>query len=544
MKRITPIGLVVLLAACGPRQPPAKLDLPRPVTVIELDDRAPLRPVSVAGSVAAWRQDDVAFEVSGRIVSMVQQGTLLRGQWREGGEVKQQGQVIARIDPEPYRIARDNAKANLEVAQRELAAAQVRLDKVLPAQLTAAKAQVVRAEAEFQRNKEARERNAVSEVDLIRATADRDTRLANQAEIEANVAQQEAQIDSLRAQVLQAQEAVNQAEFDLGNCVLYAPFDGEVAELYSVAGGFARKGEPVAQLVMMDPVNIDVAVSAEQAASVSIGDTVNVFLPGDAEPSQGAVFEKSSVADQETRTFRISVFCRNWRHIPGVAPDDPRMKLPRIERFQELARQEARSGTGPVLVEEKRALRRDAEGEFVWVFEGVRHGDAIRSGMVIPMRKARVKTTDHVFNVQGIMTFRGLESPGDMTPGDVIAWDVPDGFEGKEVLMAEQQWKLRPGQVVTAVLDRYVPPLGHWVPLRALQTTDDRNGTVYVVQEAVVRVVPVRLTNKIGDMFRVEPVDEAGKQLVRTGASLVVDYVHFLADGERVKITQTRELAK
>ncbi|MHC4850056.1 MAG: HlyD family secretion protein [Planctomycetota bacterium] len=507
---------------------------------MELGDRAPLRPVQVPGSVVAWREDDVAFEVSGRNVEMVELGTYRKGRWLEGGEIKRQGEIIARVDPEPYQIARDTAQADLAVAKRILASAVIELEQVLPAQQKAAAAQLVRAGAELDRYTEAFKSKSVSEVEVIRARAERDSRSANVEELLAQVEQQKARLETLRARIKQSEEAVRQAKLDLRNCTLFAPFDGEVAELYSVAGGYARSGSRVAHIIMMDPVKVDVALSEENASRTTIGDSVNVFLPGDSEPTSGAVFEKSSTADPETRTFRISVFVRNYRQIAKVPPGDPRLKHPRIGRFQYAYREHARSGKGPYMVEEEFVLRKDPGGTFVWRMEGYKRGQPIRTGALISVSKVRVDTTDYVRNLQGIMRFRGVADTGELKEGDLLAWGIPEDFTGGQVLLAQERWKLRPGQVVTAILERDVPPAGHWVPLRALATEDRASGRVYVVDEDKVRIVKVRITNSISEFFRIEPVDEDGRTLLKTGARLVVDYIHFLSDGESVKVTRTR----
>ncbi|MHC4938504.1 MAG: HlyD family secretion protein [Planctomycetota bacterium] len=532
-------ALILTVCACKDRAPPPPPDLPRPVTVMELTDGAPLRPVRAPGSVVAWREDDVAFEVSGQIIEMAELGANLLGRWEEGGKTLRDGQVLARINPEPYKIALDLAEADVQVAKERLASARVQLEKVLPAQQKAADAQLRRAKAEYERNEEAFRTNAVSQVDLIRAEADRDTRDAKVQELAAEVEQQKAQIAILAALVEEKEEAQRQAQYDFDRCTLHAPFNCEVSRHYAVAGGYARTGERVAHLIMMDPVKIDVAVSAESAERVTIGDSVFVYLPGDSEPTLGAVFEKGSTADPETRTFRISIFARNWRHIAKVPAGDPRLEHPRIERFQFAARERERTGEGPVLIEEKRALRKDAEGNFVWVMVGLKRDSAIRTGQLIEVRKVRVKPTDYLINMQGIMRFRGIEPTTELDDLSVIAWDVPEGFEGTKVLFAQEQWKLRPGQVVTTILERQVPQPGLWVPLRALATEGEKEGRVYAVEQDTVRVVHVRITESVGEFFRIEPVDEAGRELVKPGARLIVDYIHFLGDGERVKVTKT-----
>ena len=544
MARALATLLSIVACACGSREKPKPPVRPRPVTVMVLADRAPLRPIRVPGSVVAWREDDVAFEVNGRIVEMVELGTYLDGQWREGGKIERQGEVLARVDPEPYEIARDTAQANLDVARSEVETARIRLDRVLPAQEKAAAAQLVRAQAEFERNKAARERNAVSEVDLIRATADRDTRAAKIEEVKAAIEEQKATIEALEAGVKQAEQALRQAQLDVDNCTLYAPFDGEVSQLYSVAGGYARTGSRVAHVVMMDPVKVDFALSSESAARISLGDSVNLLLPGDSEPTVGFVIEKATTANPETRTFRVSVFARNWLQIPNVPAGDKRLEKTRIARFQYVVREHAFSGVGPYLIEETRALRKDAEGAYVWLMVGYKQGQPIRTGALIPLRKVRVEPTDYVRNMQGIMRFRGISDSGDLEAGSMVAWGVPDDFPGGEVLLAQEQWKLRPGQVLSAILQKDVPPAGHWVPLRALRTDDGKAGKVYVVADDVVHIVDVRIAEDISDVFRVEAVDEKGRQHLRPGARLVVDYIHFLSDGEPVQVTRTREVAR
>ena len=89
-------------------------------------------------------------------------------------------------------------------------------------------------------------------MDFIRATADRDS--------------SEAQFE--------------QADYDLERCILYAPFPGEVSEVYIEAGGYVQKGNAVAHLVMMDPIKVDISVSAKTAERLKLRDSVHLFLSG------------------------------------------------------------------------------------------------------------------------------------------------------------------------------------------------------------------------------------------------------------------------
>ena len=48
---------------------------------------------------------------------------------------------------------------------------------------------------------------------------------------------------------------------------------------------------------------------------------------------------------------------------------------------------------------------------------------------------------------------RELSDIGKLTPGTLIAMDVPDDFkDGDQVLVANKQWRLRPGQLIPVFL--------------------------------------------------------------------------------------------
>ncbi|MHC4952489.1 MAG: efflux RND transporter periplasmic adaptor subunit [Planctomycetota bacterium] len=539
MRNLIVCALACALSACGDRSKPTPPDHPRPVKVMEVEEMSPLRPVQVSGSVTPWREEDISFEVSGRIEMIVDRQTNLSGRWKVGSTVREKGDVLAKIDTEPYEIARDNSKAQIVVGERDLVAARVELEKVLPAQKKVANVQIRRAEAEYKRKEQAYKDNAVSEIELIRAEADRDTRLADLEQVEANIEQQKANIESIKAQIQKAKQDLRQAEYDLERCTLIAPFDGEVSDLYTVAGGYARAGEPVAHLIMMDPIKVDVAVSPETARSLGIGDSVQLLLPGETDPTSAMVFEIATAADAMTRTFRVSLFARNGRRVPGLTDDDPRRKATRIERFMYVSREEFGSGRGPFYVEENRALRKDAEGYFVWNITGKSYGDPIQTGSMLPVRKVRVKPGDQYVQRQGIFVFRSLEDTGGLKAGAMVALDVPEGFEGSEVLLAQQKWRLQPGQVVSAVLAAEVPERGIYAPMSSIAARTQDAGAVFVVSEGVARRVAVKVHGNVGAYFHVEPADADGKKLLAPGAQVILDYVHFLRDREPVKVTQT-----
>ncbi|UCC29390.1 MAG: HlyD family efflux transporter periplasmic adaptor subunit [Phycisphaerales bacterium] len=499
------------------------------MTLAEFD---PAKPLLLTGSVTSWKEADVAFEVKGRVEFVVEQGTNLSGRWVENGEVKAEGEVLARVDARTYEIARDSAQAALAVAKEDLATARVELAQVLPANEKAAAAERDRAQAEFVRYDEAYKKNAVAEVDVIRAKADRDAMQAKYEQAKAAIETKRAQIESLVASVKQAEQDLKQAEYDLERCKLYAPFDSEVSAVYIEAGGYARQAAAVAHLIMMNPIKIDLAVSPETAARVREGDIARIRLPGQEELGFGRVYDKATTADTKTRTFRISLMITNERTRLTFPPEDPRSKMARISEYMALFR----APDGLLFVEANRALRKDVEGYYVWADPDRTWNDPPPEDHVLNFRRFRVVMGDRYVNFQGIHLFREVTDTGGMESSQVIAHDLPDDFQGGPAIFDRPDWLLRPGQLVEVLLDAAAPEVGLYVPMDTVIPIDETNGVIFLVEDRRAKRTPVRLLGNVGELFRVEADG------VRAGALVITDSVHFLQDGEDVRVAGRREL--
>jgi multidrug efflux system membrane fusion protein len=110
-------GIVAVLAALGCAEgrqggPPAS-----PVMVAQAEQRSVPFEVTAPGTVEPLRAVAITAQVSGMVISV---------RFREGDEV-QQGEVLAQIDPRPYRNAVDQAEAALarDLVQLETARRQV-----------------------------------------------------------------------------------------------------------------------------------------------------------------------------------------------------------------------------------------------------------------------------------------------------------------------------------------------------------------------------------------------------------------------------------
>ena len=538
-----PAALAALLPlfACGQDDTPAPGASPRPVRVTTLREQAPLKDLTITGSVHAWKEEDVASEVDGRVTWIAEPGKQLQGRWIEANETVLEGDLLARIDVEPFTIRRDSAAASVTVADRKLAVSKLKKEKVLPASKKAAEAERDRAQAEWERTRDAAERNAVSGVELIRVTAERDSAAAKLEEANADFDTEDANIKTLEAQVDEAKLKQRQAQLDLDHCTLFAPFSGEVSSINVEAGGFAARGSPVAHLVMMDPIRIDIALSDEAARLLHPKQSLSLLLPGRDEPARGVVYEKSTVADANTRTFRVSILTRNERTRVTMGQGADAAGLAVVSDFIYLMRSRAGDPDSPYFVEERRALFRDGDSWFVWACPDRTMNDTGGSARV-RLQKFKVELGEQRLNYQGLYLFRELRDTGGLEPGALIALDVPDGVQdGDEVLLARSEWSLKPGQIVDVIVADSPHPSGLWAPMSSIQPVGESTGAVFVEDGGVARRVKITIHESAGEKFRIEAETPEGGDLLRAGASLILDGIHFLEDGEDVRVVQALE---
>jgi HlyD family secretion protein len=145
--------------------------------------------VTATGTVSALVTVQVGSQVSGRI----QQINV------DFNSPVKKGQIIAKIDPELFRAAIEQARANFVASKGNLAKA---------------KAQAEDAARQAERTKQLADRNLV-------APADRDTALANAAAAAA-------QVEASEGELQQAEAALHQASVNLTYATIVSPIDGVV----------------------------------------------------------------------------------------------------------------------------------------------------------------------------------------------------------------------------------------------------------------------------------------------------------------------------
>ena len=539
---VTALCAFVMAGSCAKEAPPAK-PLPRPVTAVKLKRLDPERRMRLTGSVKPWKEQDIGFEVSGRVLWAVDEGADVEGRVvDEKGNVIVEGTVVGRVDPTRHQLQARMADAQWRNAKASAEATRIEIEQVLPEKLKAANADLKNAEAEYLRSKELKEDGAGTQSDLDASEAAHKTARATVAQTEATFESMRAQLDALKATALQAEESLASANRDVADCVLYAPFNGRVASVDVAPGAYVSPGRECMRIVMMDPIKIEVPVSAATDRSVAYGDVVAVYPPDMPDPIIGWVQIKDTVADAATRTFNLGILARNRRIAIGLPENDEALRLPRIRDVSVVVvRNPGQEGSFFV---QSDCLQEDASGTYVW---HVANLDVTAMGgdpgnAVFTVKKAPVtlgKERVYVLNY----TFVELADSGGLKETDALVTDAPEGLsDGGRVLLYRQRWMFRPGDLVPVVLE--LPPggAGFYVPMECVLR---KGGQAYVylaegtgIGETSARRSDVNVLARFGEMCRIEG------EGIQEGALVVLSGAHYLVNDESISVTYIQDASR
>lgn len=271
---------VVALAGCEDKNtfvapPPPKVDVATPL------QRPVTRYVEATGNTAPIKSVDLVARVQGFLQSI---------DYQDGTFVKQGTQLFT-IEPETYKLKLDQAQA----AE------------------TGAQASLKQAEADYKRQVELVQRQAVSQATLDTSTSTR---------------------DNAQASLQQAQANTRLAEVNYGYTKVTAPFDGIVSAHMVSVGELVGVSSPtqLASIVAMDPIYVNFTVNEQdvlriRAEAVRRGLTsadlkqfpIQIGLQTETGyPHEGHLDYVSPTLNQSTGTLAVR----------GLVPNDKRVLLP------------------------------------------------------------------------------------------------------------------------------------------------------------------------------------------------------------------------
>lgn len=272
IRAIIGILLVVLLSACSrgstATTPESTLAAPLEIEAAAARVITTADTVQVVGSFLPLDRVLAPAEVAGTVAELLV----------DLGDTVRAGDVVARL--EPHRLT-------LQVEAQRAALAQ-------------AKAVLERARANRERSEELYRKKILQKEMLDNATS------------EWRVAEANAEV---------ASKQLSLAEENLSHAVIRSPLNGFVVMRHTAVGQYVTPGQPVMELVAVDPLKLRLDVPERAAGAVREGQVVHIeveSVPG--ERFTGSVVRVSAVLDSTTRTLPIICFVPNpeTRLKPGM----------------------------------------------------------------------------------------------------------------------------------------------------------------------------------------------------------------------------------
>src|SRR5712692_8034757 len=276
------------------------------------------RTVGVSGTLAADDLVVLSLKVPGRISELkVDIGTRVR-----------KGQLVARLDPTDYRLRVDQARVRLGLS------ADGTDDRVDPEKT----ALVRQGRAVLEEARLTRERFAKLLEQQLIAKAQFDTAVANEQVAEGRYQDAIEEVRHRQSVLVQRRTELEMARQALTDTELLAPVDGMIRERRTATGEFLNAGAPVATLVKIHPLRLQLAVPERAAANVRVGQDVRVSVDGDAGVHAGRVVRLSPSIQEQNRTLTIEAEVPNQAGVlrPGsfsraeivIAADQPAIFVP------------------------------------------------------------------------------------------------------------------------------------------------------------------------------------------------------------------------
>ena len=355
-----PVVLLVLSLAIGcSRQEAPRPEVVRPVQtmVVAAGDATQAR--SFPGRVQGSRSVDLAFQVPGLLVTLPV---------KEGQSVAK-NELIAQLRQDEFQARVQAVQGQLDQARAALNALrqgerpEERLRR--EAQVRAAEARLANARTEFERYGRMIQMKAVPRSDYDRAetnyrVAQEDYKAAVQVLEQGTTARPE-DIQAQEAQVRVLESRLGEANVDLRDSTLRAPYDGVIARRFVEEGQNLRAKDPVVQF--QDADEIDIALDVPESVMVSdirsakIEQMIATFSSAPGLQFPVRIKEMAQAADPVTQTFQVRV---TMKSPPGMNV------LPGMTATVTLTSRRTGSKTDRILVPIDAVLKDGTGDQVVW----------------------------------------------------------------------------------------------------------------------------------------------------------------------------------
>jgi RND family efflux transporter MFP subunit len=288
--------LMVVLAGCNRQQ--EKAAAPKPAAPLAnvtgeswvIERTGFPNVVRAQGSLWADEVTTVGARVPGQVLEVLV----------ELGDVVEQGQVLVRLDPQPYQLQVEQAEAQLLQARSAVGLKpEDPVEKLSPENappVREANAIWNEAKSAVQRLRKLSQSDAISATDLEVAEAAERVAEARYASSLNNVREKMATISVQTAQLGIARQRLKETE-------TVAPFRGIVRERTAAPGSFVTAGQPLVAVVRNHPLRFRASVPERYAHQLAVGQRVHLDLDLGHQPREVKVTRISPVIDPATRSL-------------------------------------------------------------------------------------------------------------------------------------------------------------------------------------------------------------------------------------------------
>jgi membrane fusion protein, multidrug efflux system len=399
---LIPLSVLYLAIGCSQQDSP-RPEVVRPVKTMVVIAGDDMHVRSFPGRVEGSKSVELAFQVSGILTNLPV---------KEGQSVVK-NDLIAQLRQDEFQARLQSVQGQLDQARAGLNALQQgeRPEERLrrEAEVRAAEARLANARIDYERFARLVQSSAVSRSEYDRAqtayrVAQEDHRAALQILEQGTIARQE-DIEAQQAQVRVLEGRLVEANLQLEDATLRAPYDGVIARRFVDVGQNIRAKQPVVQFQDVDEVDIVADVPETIMTAIRAADIVQMTAAFSGAP--GLEFpvrlkEMAQVADPITQTFQVRVAMKSppdMNLLPGMTSTvsltyrrarilDGRILVPISAVFKDSTGEQVAWVVGPDQTVSRRPVKiGEATGGRIEIVEGLQPGDRIAVAGVTLLRQ-------------------------------------------------------------------------------------------------------------------------------------------------------------
>ncbi len=311
MALMTAVGIYMIRSVEEPRQPKPE-PIPVPVEVAKITTRNFTHYLEALGTVQAIREAAVGVKVSGPV-------TFIPPDVELGVAVKQ-GELLAEIDPTPFRIKLSRHEALVARAQAEVRGREVEIARQ-KALIPLGRMTLRLARAEHRRLADLLERGLIAQQEEERAEMGIRDIQEELERTESGLREAEVRHAVAKAELARARAEREQAQEDLADTQVRAPFAGVISEKQITLGEQVAPGTLLFRLADLTVVKLLIRISVDDIDFLRPGIKTDVSVSGFPGIFQGRVEHIGPRADTEKRTFPVEVLIENQgskKLLPGM----------------------------------------------------------------------------------------------------------------------------------------------------------------------------------------------------------------------------------